>query len=270
MLVTLALLLSGALAQDTQVEAGPIMASATLEPRSGSTTTGLVTFVQTTRTDAPDTTAPGTGAPGTGADPAMGGGHMGGGHMGGGHMGQLVRAHAPIEVSIRLVNATPGNHAVFLHENGDCSAPDASSAGGYYAGVRPMGHPSLEPVRPGSMRTNPPWPATPDLGGGMGTDGTTGEAPSTSTPDAGAPGDANRGLSEPPPGYLGFVTVGAEGRGEKDLTLHGYTLTDGAGSLTNRAVVVYERAPDFTAGEEPGARQACGVIRKREAPLGTE
>ncbi|ELR70440.1 Copper/zinc superoxide dismutase [Fulvivirga imtechensis AK7] len=43
------------------------------------------------------------------------------------------------EVTLKLTieNATPGEHAVHLHENGDCSAPDASSAGGHWnpAGV---------------------------------------------------------------------------------------------------------------------------------------
>lgn len=43
------------------------------------------------------------------------------------------------EVTFKLTieNATPGEHAVHLHENGDCSAPDASSAGGHWnpAGV---------------------------------------------------------------------------------------------------------------------------------------
>ena len=48
----------------------------------------------------------------------------------------------------------------------------------------------------------------------------------------------------------------------KDLTLRAYTLGEGPASLLERAVVVYERAPDFTRGEQPGARLACGVIRR--------
>ncbi|NNE34403.1 MAG: superoxide dismutase family protein [Rhodothermales bacterium] len=39
--------------------------------------------------------------------------------------GVLVRA----EIS----DATPGKHGFHVHENGDCSAPDASSAGGHFA-----------------------------------------------------------------------------------------------------------------------------------------
>ncbi|MES2644776.1 MAG: superoxide dismutase family protein [Myxococcota bacterium] len=125
----------------------------------------------------------------------------------------------PILVSIRLADAGPGNHAVFLHEIGDCSAADASSAGGWYG---PAERPNKASVGSG-------------------------------------PADADS--TSPPPGYLGFVTVGADGRGEKDIVLHAFTLSDTPPSLVDRAVVVYERAPDFTAGGDPGARQACGVIK---------
>jgi Cu-Zn family superoxide dismutase len=37
-----------------------------------------------------------------------------------------------VEIIVRLANATPGVHAVHLHENGDCSASDAASAGGHW------------------------------------------------------------------------------------------------------------------------------------------
>lgn len=69
-----------------------LTAVAELQPRSGSTTTGSVTFTQT---------------------------------------GDSVKVH------IELKGATPGNHAVHIHEKGDCSAPDASSAGSHF---NPMGH----------------------------------------------------------------------------------------------------------------------------------
>jgi len=36
-----------------------------------------------------------------------------------------------------LTGLTPGEHAIHLHEKGDCSAPDAKSAGGHW---NPMGH----------------------------------------------------------------------------------------------------------------------------------
>lgn len=159
---------------------GPREALAWLEARAGSTMTGTVTFAQVP--PPPD-------------------------------------GHAPVTVSIRLADAGPGNHAVFLHETGDCSAADASSAGRWYG---------------------PPERA---LRASVGS------------------GPTNPDSTGPPPGYLGFVTVGADGRGEKDLLLHAFTLSDTPPSLVDRAVVVYERAPDFTRGEAPGARQACGVIR---------
>lgn len=126
---------------------------------------------------------------------------------------------APVSVTIRLADAGPGNHAVFLHETGDCSAPDASSAGRWYG--------PTEGVRRASVGSGPTEPGT----------------------------------SGPPPGYLGFVTVSADGRGEKELDLHAFTLAETPPSLVDRAIVVYERAPDFTRGGDPGARQACGVIK---------
>lgn len=51
-----------------------------------------------------------------------------------------------VTFKLTVENATPGEHALHLHENGDCSAPDASSAGGHWnpAGVdhgkRPVDH----------------------------------------------------------------------------------------------------------------------------------
>ena len=37
-----------------------------------------------------------------------------------------------ITLTIEIQNATPGLHAVHIHENGDCSAPDGTSAGGHW------------------------------------------------------------------------------------------------------------------------------------------
>lgn len=64
-----------------------LVATATLEPRSGSTVTGTVTFLQKKEN---------------------------------------------VKVVIQLAGATPGDHAVHIHEKGDCSAPDATSAGSHF------------------------------------------------------------------------------------------------------------------------------------------
>ncbi|MEX2594437.1 MAG: superoxide dismutase family protein [Anditalea sp.] len=37
-----------------------------------------------------------------------------------------------VHLMLRAENLPPGEHAVHLHENGDCSAPDATSAGGHW------------------------------------------------------------------------------------------------------------------------------------------
>ncbi|AYO58776.1 superoxide dismutase [Chryseobacterium sp. 6424] len=37
-----------------------------------------------------------------------------------------------VELDLNVYKLTPGAHAVHIHENGDCSAADASSAGGHW------------------------------------------------------------------------------------------------------------------------------------------
>lgn len=37
-----------------------------------------------------------------------------------------------VEVAATIENLTPGEHAFHVHEKGDCSAPDAASAGGHF------------------------------------------------------------------------------------------------------------------------------------------
>ncbi len=37
-----------------------------------------------------------------------------------------------VEATANIENLKPGEHAFHVHENGDCSAPDASSAGGHF------------------------------------------------------------------------------------------------------------------------------------------
>jgi len=37
-----------------------------------------------------------------------------------------------VKMTLTVKGATPGTHAVHLHENGDCSASDATSAGGHW------------------------------------------------------------------------------------------------------------------------------------------
>jgi len=87
---------AGLLAACAGLEASGPKAEATLEPRSGSTVSGTVSF-QT--------------------------------------VGQKVRVEA------RVAGLTPGEHGFHVHEAGDCSAPDASSAKGHFnPAAKPHGY----------------------------------------------------------------------------------------------------------------------------------
>jgi Cu-Zn family superoxide dismutase len=50
-----------------------------------------------------------------------------------------------VEVVVDVSGASPGVHAVHIHEKGDCSAPDATSAGGHF---NPTGAPHGAPDAP--------------------------------------------------------------------------------------------------------------------------
>lgn len=40
--------------------------------------------------------------------------------------------HGKVSMKVVLHGLTPGQHAIHLHEKGDCAAPDATSAGGHW------------------------------------------------------------------------------------------------------------------------------------------
>jgi len=50
-----------------------------------------------------------------------------------------------VEVTASFQGLSPGDHGFHVHEHGDCSAPDASSAGGHY---NPTGDPHGSPDAP--------------------------------------------------------------------------------------------------------------------------
>lgn len=45
---------------------------------------------------------------------------------------KLISEGGSISLSIEIESAPPGSHAIHIHETGDCSATDASSAGGHW------------------------------------------------------------------------------------------------------------------------------------------
>jgi superoxide dismutase, Cu-Zn family len=50
---------------------------------------------------------------------------------------QFSEAGGAVKIVLRVTGAPPGTHAVHVHEQGDCSAADAKSAGGHF---NPDGH----------------------------------------------------------------------------------------------------------------------------------
>src|SRR5215472_727228 len=50
-----------------------------------------------------------------------------------------------VAVSAKLTGLTPGGHGFHIHEKGDCSAPDGTSAGGHF---NPTGKPHGDPAAP--------------------------------------------------------------------------------------------------------------------------
>ena len=57
-----------------------------------------------------------------------------------------------VHVDVRVQGATPGKHGFHFHQNGDCSAPDATSAGDHWnpAGT-PHGAPGSDPHHAGDL-----------------------------------------------------------------------------------------------------------------------
>jgi Cu-Zn family superoxide dismutase len=58
----------------------------------------------------------------------------------------FVQEGAHVKVQAQVSGLTPGMHGFHVHEKGDCSAPDAESAGGHF---NPTGQPHGDPRAPG-------------------------------------------------------------------------------------------------------------------------
>lgn len=66
--------------------------------------------------------------------------------------GTLTETEAGVRVELSLENVPPGEHGAHVHETGDCSAPDGSSAGDHYnPGSHPHALPSSEPRHLGDL-----------------------------------------------------------------------------------------------------------------------
>lgn len=116
-------------------------------------------------------------------------------------------------VTVKVENAPPGEHAVHIHEVGDCSSPDGKSAGGHF---NPGGHAHGGPDAP-----------------------------------------------EHHAGDLGNMMVGEDGTGTATFHSADLTLAPGDYSVVGRALVIHEKADDFTSQPTgaAGGRIGCGVIQ---------
>jgi superoxide dismutase, Cu-Zn family len=57
-----------------------------------------------------------------------------------------------VRVEVLVTGVSPGNHGLHFHENGDCSAPDATSAKGHFNPMQhPHGLPDVEPRHLGDL-----------------------------------------------------------------------------------------------------------------------
>src|SRR5215468_11919821 len=57
-----------------------------------------------------------------------------------------------VTVNAKLTGLAPGGHGFHIHEKGDCSAPDAMSAGGHFNPMgKPHAHPSVADRHTGDM-----------------------------------------------------------------------------------------------------------------------
>jgi Cu-Zn family superoxide dismutase len=122
------------------------------------------------------------------------------------------RKTAGVEVTVRLEGLEPGRHGFHLHEKGDCSAPDASSAGDHF---NPTGQPH-----------------------------------------------AARDAAARHAGDLGNLEADASGKVETKM-IDSRLRLDGPESIVGKAVIVHEKADDYTTQPtgNAGGRVACGVVK---------
>jgi Cu-Zn family superoxide dismutase len=158
----------------------------------------------------------------------------------------LVEVEDGVRVSVQVEGIKPGDHGAHFHEKGDCSAPDAKSAGEHF---NPDGHKHGFPDMPGTAAT-PATPATPAKPGAT---------PATPA----APAKPGADVKERHLGDLGNITVGKDGKGVLEITISGANLKpDDAHSFVNRALIIHEKKD--TGGQpagNAGGRIGCGEIK---------
>lgn len=122
------------------------------------------------------------------------------------------RKASGVEVAVQLEGLKPGTHGFHVHETGDCSAPDAASAGGHF-------NPASQP-------------------------------------------HAARDAAARHAGDLGNLEADASGKVQIKMVDPKLRL-DGPESIVGKAVIVHEKADDYTTqpSGNAGGRVACGVVK---------
>jgi Cu-Zn family superoxide dismutase len=160
-------------------------------------------------------------------------------------------------VSVRVAGATPGLHGVTIHEQGDCSAPDGSSAGDLWKPSSKQGGAAANPADLGNLRVGPDGRGTATLlVSGLsltGDNDVVGKSVVISEGPTGAGGGSGRGGAMGGQG-TGAQPQGASGQGGTGAASQGAggggtgAASQGAGSAS---------APSGAASSRIG----CGVIR---------
>ncbi len=160
-----------------------------------------------------------------------------------------------VRLELHVNGAPDGEHAVHIHERGDCSAADGTSAGGHWNPTAEdhgrWGQPPHHLGDIGNMQVD-------DSGHGMITLAT--DLWSIGT---GAANDVLGKASIVHAGDLGNMWVGEDGVGHHVILMPELTVSPGSHSVVGRGIIVHAGVDDLVSQPTgaAGGRIGCGVIR---------
>lgn len=175
-----------------------------------------------------------------------------------------------LQVRADVFGLSKGKHAYHVHLYGDCSSPDAESAGEHFDFM------GSHAAQPGSATTS--GTTTPGTTGTTTPGATTPDTPTAGTATGAAGGAAGGTPAHTVTGNLGDLEPMKSGKAVHSAMIQNATL-QGRYSIIGRAVVVHEKGNDLMSPDgDAGKRLACGVIgvdpdgdpSLMQAPAGTE